>query len=516
MSLNPMLWLNMRVNGNISGNFVVVGVFAFLISAIAGASYYGQSPGDYKRLDGIWLGIVSIAQLIFILILAPTAVRKAVLRDFQTGMITSHRISPMSNLKVVLGYLSGAPIQALLLYVTGMVLASVFLSRFAWSSPALALGSLSAAMGGWLLVHACLLTLAVFVAAMVLLSALSTEGKANFAGPLVAVVAMSSWAVITYVPGIALIFGLMGGSAVLAVVRGTPAQDSLTALVLGAALQLPLTMILLAAACRKFRRPWEAMFSLPLALLLLAFLGFAFVLGMHLAPTLTILTEEQGDATAQVGASTAVFMLLTLIPLFSAAKLLARRDAAAAFESTDRTNSRLVAVGIPLLMCAITMTVFDLMTRIAHPGFAFEVTSLARYGGQWTPIFAALLLAAIADLSVCYVLVLRGKRVFWPLAIIMFVLRVAPVILNGVAAAVQAEMTPHVKPTIGLTGAASPLGTFAILLWGGTETVLWSGIGIQALLAALCVAWALSARARLFRQSRASSHRTPPAIAPVA
>jgi len=514
MSLNPMFWLNLRINGSVSGNFVVVGVFFFLIAALAGTSYYFNDPRDHGNIDGVWLAIVSAAQALFVLILTPAAVRKAVLRDFQTGMIASHRISPMSNLKVVLGYLTGAPVQPFMLYGAGLILGSVFVSRFAWTAQNPVLGSVPAAMGGWLVVHACVLMLAALIASLVLLSALATEGKANFAGPLIIAAMMGGWALLFYVPGIALIIGLMGGSAVLAVLQGNAARDSLQAILLGAALQLPLSLIFIAASCRKFRRPWEAMFSVPLAFLLLAFLGFAFVLGIALAPKLETFSDAEGGLAAQIGASIAVFMIFTFVPLMSAASAMARADAAAAFESPEVGARRRYLLAVPLLVCAVTAAVLFGMLRVATGDLPAHLDELIDTGRLWIPAVTVVALAAIADLAVCYALILRRKRIFWPLVFIVFALRILPVILNGAAVAIQSEVAPERVPSLGLTGASSPFGTLAMLLWGGEAAVLWTGVAIQALVCGLCVAWALRARAKLFRESSGAGGRNLPAITP--
>lgn len=55
-----------------------------------------------------------------------TAIYRAMLRDFDTRMLESHRLTPMSHVSVVLGYAFGATLQVLLLAALNLLVGSLF------------------------------------------------------------------------------------------------------------------------------------------------------------------------------------------------------------------------------------------------------------------------------------------------------------------------------------------------------------------------------------------------------
>jgi len=142
MSLNPLFWLHLRIGGSARTNVIIAIAFTAVVIVFASISLYvaGMEAGPrgaaqaYARVNAVWLVIMTVAQGVFLLLLAPSAIRRAVQRDFDSGMIESHRLSPMSNLKIVLGYVTGAPIQALMLYALSLVFGSYFATRYALST----------------------------------------------------------------------------------------------------------------------------------------------------------------------------------------------------------------------------------------------------------------------------------------------------------------------------------------------------------------------------------------------
>ena len=118
----------------------------------------------------------------------PAAVRKAVLRDFQSGMIESHRLSPMSGPKIVIGYMTGAPVQSGCLLLASLLLGTAFAAHVARDLSAVVLT-------GWYVMQGCLLCLAFMVAALSLLVALGTAGKVDVLTVGVLLVIFGGWAI---------------------------------------------------------------------------------------------------------------------------------------------------------------------------------------------------------------------------------------------------------------------------------------------------------------------------------
>ena len=240
---------------------------AYFALTIFGASiFYRLVPADeWGNLSHGCLGFVSILQAAFTLLIAPSAIRKAVLRDFTTGMIESHRLSPMSSIKIVGGYMTGPPIQAVWLFGTGLLLGTGFAAHVASQlSPLI--------ISGWYVLQACLLCLAFLVSTLVLLAALASSGKTNVVGVIVVIAIFGGWFVLPFVPGMGLVTGVITGGTILRSIFGmggpTVATGDAAAIVYAAFGQIVFGGIFLWAACRLVRAPERGMFGMGLGLLL--------------------------------------------------------------------------------------------------------------------------------------------------------------------------------------------------------------------------------------------------------
>ena len=279
MSLNPFYWLHLRISGSARTNVVIVSVFAAVIIAFYSISFSIVDRNDAPSLNGTWLMIMTLAQAAFLLLLGPAAVRRAVQRDFDNGMIESHRLTPMSNLKVVLGYLSGAPVQAEMLYAVSLLFGIYFASRYALSPGLGGVVGLQATLLGVCFAQGCLLMLSLMICSMILLSALATRGKANVIGIMVVVCLFGGWMAIAFVPGLSLLLGIMSGTVLFTVITKGQTGGDPSVIAAAALLQLLFSLIALRAACGQLRGLDKPLFSIRLGLLLLLVWGFTLVGG---------------------------------------------------------------------------------------------------------------------------------------------------------------------------------------------------------------------------------------------
>jgi len=507
MLLNPLLWLHLRITGSARTNVLIVTAYAATIILFASISFYVAAlnvpPRDriavFAQMNGIWLVIVTVAQGVFLLLLGPSAVRRAVQRDFDTGMLDSHRLSPMSNLKIVLGYLTGAPIQALLLYAVSLVFGTYFAASYA-ASPGLggALG-VRATLGGWFFAQGCMLVLAAMFAALILLTALATRGKANVVGILALIGVFGGWFAIVFVPGLALVLGVLSGGVLLGLLTSAKIGGDALTIVYAGALQFTLCLMFVTAACGKLRKPEHPLFSLPLGLTLLIVWGIALLAGMHAAPEYDWLFGEWREYRfAQLVASTIAFMLVALLPLAAAAINLFHRDRAASFGERPVARARLLLLA-PLL-AALTAMCLDLMLRAVGPE---QLSRAAReallHRSVWAGIAAALLLSFWTDFHCLYSLKALMRRPIIAFLIVLATLKGAPLALDGVIKFCVEEVAERNWTGEGYLTGLSPIGT--LMLTPRAGTAVWVGLVVQ-----LAVAIGATALARRVHR-RLGKHR---------
>jgi len=502
MSLNPLFWLHLRIGGSTRTNIIIVSIYSLIIIVFAASTYYvitsDTRPADLPAVQGqfsaVWLSVITAAQGVFLLLLAPSALRKAVQRDFDTGMMESHRLSPMSNLKIVLGYLTGAPVQAWLLYAASLVFGSYFAGSYAMASPGGLIG-LHTALAGWYLAQGCILTLSLLFCSMILLVALATRGKTNAAGLVVLIGVFGGWGAVLFVPGVALLLGLMSGVMMgQFIMKGAMPGDP-SVIVVAAGMQLLFSLLLLAAACGKLRRPERPLFSLRLGLALLAAWGVTLVVGVRIAPSYDWLFNEWGEYFyAQLIASTFAFVLVSLFPLYSAAVTKFDDDQAKTYGEPKRTRGLFPPRFMPVLLAASALLCMYLMLQSADSdALSGRDLEMFRNWPTWAAAFGAILLLLWSAFNWTCFLKARVKRpVVW-LIIVLAVLMLAPLMLDGLIVFVVEEISDGHWAGAGYLTGCSPVGTLIGLCTNDTAPLL---VGLAVQLAAAVLAASLARRAR--------------------
>jgi hypothetical protein len=512
MRANPLLWLHFRLTGAWRTNVVIVLVYAALVAVIATASYRMMLPEESGQVSSVWLGIISAAQGASVLLLGLGAIRRAVLRDFQTGMLESHRLTPMSSLRIVVGYLIGPPVQAAWLFLMGLVLGTYFALDVARQFT-------TVVISGWYALQLSLLILGFMLAGGVLLSAISTAGKANVVA--VAFVAfvilvISGGMAAAIVPGLALISGTLSvGSLFSSIIRGTGFANALNSntnsLVVGAVAQIAFGVVFVAAACRKVRGPHRAMFGMALGLLLTALWAVTLVLGIVLMPPGHWLQREFGDmGSAQLVASTGAFMLVALFPLVGAAVARFHGDRAAAFAEPQAQRRGREAAIMPVLLGVLAMATLVCMYELKAGGWSFGLATSQPVDVTFAdlPRVAAMLIAMVlafwVDFYCVYWVLARGWRVFVTVLVSALIWKVLPLVVDLAMVSVLHDAGRDVQYTDMYCAGFSPVGTLMLCISGGNP---WPGLIGQVVLAVAVTRLAWSARRAIFAAAQ------PPTVA---
>ena len=485
MTLNPIVWVHTRLAGGprtllylALGYLGVLIVFTSITYSLIDTNAVGQA-------DTIWLMIVGGAQALFLLLLAPSAIHRAVQRDYQSGMIESHRITPMSSLRVMFGYLIGPAAGPLVLFGMGTLAGAYFSTRNIINLNSGAPLTISVLMGGWLTTQALLLILATMLSGIAVLSAIAVQGgKFNIMGLFIAVGFLGGWSAVVAIPGAALLAGVMGGSVILSyAIKGT-AIAATQSILIAALLQLAFTLLFLFAAARKFRAPDRALFSLDLSFILLLMWGLTLVLGMALQTTSPWVrhTFDQLDAV-QIGASILAFMLVAMFANTAAAANRLRLDRAAVFE-TQFARGAAWRSFVPIATTAASMVLAALLIAFTDRArFGAEFTLLLLSPRVWIAVTIAVLLSCWIDYNLSYVgRAYRAKG--WLVLIVAWgVLKIAPPIADGALHEIFTEIYGEPWGGYGYLTAMSPIGT--MMHAGGDLTPQIIGLVVQLAVAAV-------------------------------
>ncbi len=506
MLSNPLLWLHLRIAGNPRSNLWIALLFAAAVLGFSTLTYSLPDGPPRATLDAVWLGIVTAAQAVFLLVLAPAAVRRSVQRDVQTGMIESHRISPMSNLRIVLGYLSGAPIQAFILYGTALALGVYFASRYGASigtttrMPSLvapgSLPTLQAVFGGWGFLQLQLLDSCFMLCSVVLLTAIATGGKANPIGVLVIAGVFGGWVAVIFVPGLALLTGVMSGGALLQSLMSGTVKGDMRVLSTSMIFQAVFGVLFTAAACGRLRRPEHAVFALPLSLALLAVTAACLVAGIALLPGQTWMRQQFSEqGSAKLVASAGTFMLVATLAVLAAAIERYRTDRALAFGAplTD-SHGTLAALMPPILSVGAFLTLVQMYKWMDPSMLAGGSQRPWTQAVNWVAAFAAFSFSFWADYNLFYSLRARNTKLVVVTLLWLGLIKVLPIAADGAIYASIQNAYEEPWQHYGYLAALSPVGTLASF---ANPRAMWIGLAFQAVLAAVVTLGARRARLAL-------------------
>ncbi len=487
MSYNPLFGLHLRMLGTWRSQLVVLLVLFGVVIALASVSYRMSEPREHGSVSSFWLAIIAIAQAGFLLLIAPAAIRRAVQRDFDSGMMESHRLSPMSGLKIVLGYLSGPPAQALMLAGGAALIGTYFAAQIGaafgapvgpaagGAPPGPNVSTMRLAMTfvtGWYFTIFVTLMLALLITSLTLLVSLASAGKMNIIGIVVVLSVVGGWMAPALIPGLALLLGILTGTELVALLfqpRAAGPSGTGAVIFATAASQVAMAGTFILAAARKVRSPERPMFTLPLALLLLAIWGAALIVGMRMMPgTHPMLrafgSAEESLATGQVVASTVSFMLIALFALTAAAGEAVRIDRARQFQPLRRGRTAWTPAFVPPLLALATLAI-GLLVYQSSTAAGAQSSDVPAFDSpmRLVVMLAAVLSSYVIDYNILFMALARGARVFRVIVVWGLVLKVLPLALDF-ALAMGREMAELGQFTFGdsvFTG-ISPFGTLVL------------------------------------------------------
>lgn len=499
--MHPFLWSQLRATGRARTPFVVALLFGGAVLLISSFVYYGTPRSDWGAVDTFWASMLTFAQVSFMLLFAPGAVRRMVLRDFQTGMIESHRLTPMSSTRVMIGYLIGPTAQAFLLYLVAAVLVTYFglrITNMPRTGAMVGLPGLGTIAAGVLFGHICLLILSLLICSLTLLSALATGGKHNIVGLSIALVVFGGWMVVRVVPGLALVTGVMSGGIVTGFVKqGVTATEGAT-IITAAILQLCLALVFFRAAANKFRAPDGALFTLPLAAFLLLFSGLVLYAGYAFAPRHTWIFQDIGTEAEyrpiQLLCSLLAFSLISLFLTSAAVVEKFRADRSLYFGVRVNPIRRAIVIATPLLLAVATVAL-----ALAMRSKVISIQVLFTSPAIMLAVAVALICWYFTDFNVIYTRYSQGRKIFLPLLLLTLLIRGGPVLIDAAAQDLAMGQEGAWRP--GWVTSISGAGT--IVLAGTANTApMWGGLAVQLLIAGVTYVWAQRGRRKVLEASR--------------
>lgn len=498
MTLNPLIGLYFNLSGRWRNNLMLVGG----VVAVVGFGVllqYRAGGGRLSAVTGTWTMLLSLFQLIALLILGPTAIRKAITRDFQTGMIESHRLTPMSNAAIVTGYLLGPMINSLTLFGTGVVLGAALSAAYAYDT------NTPQILTAWYLGQCGLVILAFLYGAFTLMTAVAGSGKANTAG-LMVLIGIVGASIFQFVPGLKL---LTGAYAIMSAFPRGPGRPIPTgainqiSLLLAPALQVVLGLLFLRAACRKVRAPQEPLFDVKLAAALLVICIGTLVAGVHVmgeipsfAPPGAMPPEiRQVEGIAAVVVSLGLYMLIAqLLLLGGAADGFALRRAQLYEDAPRNAGPRLLLnEALPWVAGGSAILLLLLLARTTPAEYQGQAIARLTSNSAGQLIAAgSLLLSMLADYYFLRVVVALGRKPLAPFIVYFGTAKLAPLVIEACVLSVSNEN----DPVFGAANfaAISPIGLLAAVMLNSGQPL--AGLGVQGLIAGVMFAWSLSATRR--------------------
>ena len=456
-----------------------------LIASLAYLTFSLADEAQYGNICGIWLIVITGGQGLLILAVAPGTLRKAIERDFVTGMIDSHRIMPRSNYALALSYITTPPVQLFalfaLLFPAGVAFAYAIDDFFQLGTTVLM---------GWLFVQLNLISTCIMLCALVTSMTLAGEGKSNILG-LIMFGLIGSFFLMFLIPGLSMISGFLNMSLISSLLTSRTIKLDPTQAFTALASQLGFTIIFFLAAARRVRVSIWPMYSVGLGLMLVLLLATVMAIsfnGAGLGGMSGPFDDVRQMLQFQLVSSIGLFAMAALIPLSSAINearvtLRTQKRVKAAFLHTPLMIVFLVSV----IGCLVPMGYW--MTLLSHDTLS-EIAP-----GLLSNLNGGLLLATIVMMVTSdYAVLAIGMRLRlspWFVAIfILLILRLAPVMAEAMLHELSVEQViPKASlPPEGLLASLSPLGLILSLLNG--EGHYWTGLIAQALLLIVMVTMA--------------------------
>jgi len=419
------------------------------------------------------------------------AVYRALLRDYESRMIESHRLTPMSNLAVVLGYLFGATLQILPLWAT------LFLCGFVFSKLASTLTVMP-----WIAGNLSILNGAITLWSAVIFFGMRPEKPFNPSGVLIG--AASLTVPLALLPGAGILVSVYPILLGIWIMNGR-IPVSREAMLTIAFINLGFTLFWILAAATKYRRP-----DLPA---LNGVRGLVLLLVAMVVSTVGIVAFERAtagfgrrqmnlpDGSAGQWIATMIGgLLLAAVPIAGAVRCRVLGTRGTALRGWgDRVNPGLVALLGAALVCGVMATLGVTVWRDIFPQFLEEQRRSSLIGSAWLHSAAACVVGTLSLMLIFQIgySMMRSPK-FLVLLFLVLLWAVPPLVDFARATYVQEELGKKEMVFSWLMG-CSPPGTI-MAVWFGCEFSLIPGLIAQV---AICIVLAVIARQCRPRQAAA-------------
>jgi len=429
----------------------------------------------------------------FIIVLAGcNAVHRAMLRDYESKMIESHRLTPMSNIGVVLGYLFGSTVQVLVLFIANLAVGAVL--------TALAGLPLSAWINGNLL----MLSGAVTLWSVVVLSGLQLRKPVGPVPVLIAAALFGNVGIMA-LPAAGLLLCAYPLVIGIQLVTGSAAIPPVGVWIIGS-LNVLMTVFWLSTAAAKYRRPDLPALNGFRGLTLLAFWVVPGTAGIVVSSTGGVAAMRFPNNTFVIliqWVATMILSLVVALPMIAGAvecSMLIKRGSLAR-DWADRASATAWALIGTLLICGGMSAIGITIWRDPAGGAASFV---------WSNTALACLLALLTARAMFMLTFALAKRSVINGTILLILLWGLPLLIDLIRAQVNANASDTGIAFSSLLG-FSPAGTLAATWIIGDVSILpglWSQLAITFVLSV--AAWRVTKRRWERETPRETSDVSPP------
>jgi hypothetical protein len=472
--VNPLLWAHFRVQGGWRNALTLTVGYCLIAGVIAAFTFQGKLDIKPRAVATVWLVVLSLLQSGLLVLMGTGGVRRAIQQDFTTGMMDSHRLTPVSGPSAVFGYIVGPNVALLILVAANTLIGLPLCATSGYPAKE------------WLLGIVVVLVFAALLWSLSAVGAMATHGSANVALFLAIASVMGGWIVVAIVPGVgALIFGVVG--ATLGMLPGASAtlSPNITFTSGTIAAQIVIAATFFWAAARKYRRPDQRAFPVWLGVALLA--EFATVGGLGIlvwaARPRSLLDVPSAEVPTQIVATLTALALVALLPISAMVHRRVtweRRHKLEPHRAGARPSTPLLGiVGMVLLIVILV-------------GLPSESAMAGRTSsGQWRPVAERTHMQEwILSFAVLTAALIPPGLLLWPLyrrkasgaAFVGLWLVVVWLLPPLIDLMVNVAMSPQADANITWLTGCSPVGALA-LIWRLRDIALVPGLVVHVTLA---------------------------------
>lgn len=490
---NPLGWAQLMLMGGWKRLWAVAGLTAAGIIVCSVMIYRAVNP-NLSPFAQSAVGVLMMIEAVLLFFIASGQIKKALLRDFTTDMITSHRLSAMSGYTAVFGYVTGPITQILTMSAVIWVAMHVFISMVTPTAGVEQVSMLAIPS----VLYAIMLCAAATLWSLGVLIGLSTRGKAGVLGVVIFLAISNNTSMFKIVPGLYVLFPLTEIVTNNVTSVGSISFDA-EALLASALIQTTLTLVFVIAAARKFHRDDVPAFTPTLAHILLAICSLTSAVAFkYWRPSVTgmiVPVEFTVDPGNQMLMTLASLALLSLLPVAVGASAEARWAKRAAADAQFAPRRPAAFYASAATATAVALGIMLVVTGKAFQGQLKEATGLSQTADSAMVMALAFFLAMVTMSGLfryCYGIGMGGLTVG---SFAIALLWLAPLLAE---AAWSVLMDVHASREYSVLFTISPIGTWAAVL-KNLDAPVMAGLGVQGVIAvgALMLAQRVRRRRRI-------------------